>query len=141
MKNPKCRTCGKEHRLGAIWCSVTSGSSNGKTSDFGSDNGGSNPSPEARQDSEAVERTRLQISSRKGVTGSNPVPVSNADVAQLVERLPSKQEVEGSRPFVRSNLQEPFDRLKYQREYMRDKATINRLGLEMKVKAYRESLK
>lgn len=36
---------------------------------------------------------------------------------------------------------EPFDRLKYQREYMRDKAIIKRLGLSVTVKQYRESLK
>jgi hypothetical protein len=34
--------------------------------------------------------------------GSSPVHASNADIAQLVEFLPSKQIVEGSSPFVRS---------------------------------------
>lgn len=34
--------------------------------------------------------------------GSSPVYASNADIAQLVELLPSKQIVEGSSPFVRS---------------------------------------
>lgn len=34
-----------------------------------------------------------------------------------------------------------FDRNKYQREYMQDRATIKRLGLEMTVKQYRESSK
>lgn len=48
-------------------------------------------------------RGSREKNARVGDGGANPSRHSNANVAQLVERLPSKQIVVGSSPIIRSN--------------------------------------
>jgi len=72
------------------------------------------------------------------------IPVQVAKAVKTEPKATAKSEPE---QLVQIQRLEPtpskaiFDRSTYQKDYMRDLRTIKRLGLEMTVKQYRESLK
>jgi hypothetical protein len=131
MEQIRCKICGEKHS-GRICSSFESVDKRSSRHPVTVKNAGSNPVTLAN--AREAEADKHPVVDRKEA-GSTPATSANAGVAQRIEQTPSKGHGEGSNPSASST---SFDRNKYQREYMRDKAIIKRLGLNMTVKEWRE---
>lgn len=142
MRNPKCRTCGKEHALGGCpeFKSTAPMESRPSRSKSANENlpVGTNPVVAQR-----IER----VASNFEVAGSRPADRANSHLAIGVD-LGSKdfgakvigRVMEDGRIEILSltHSKAQFNKAEYQRKYMADKRTIKRLGLNCTVSEYRK---